>query len=87
MSLNGGGPKWGWDNRLYYLGLDFKVMTTKLTLSSVAQVGPTTELFAAPRTADWAPSPDGKRFLFLVPQQHQDTPLTVVLNWQASLRK
>jgi hypothetical protein len=35
----------------------------------------------------WAPSPDGKRFLFLVPQAQEEVPFTVVLNWQAALRK
>ena len=32
-------------------------------------------------------SPDGKRFLFLVPETHGEVPFTVVLNWQAALKK
>jgi len=35
----------------------------------------------------WAPSPDGKRFLFLVPEAQDAPPFTVVLNWQAGLKK
>ena len=35
----------------------------------------------------WAPSPDGKRFLFLVPEKQEAAPFTVVLNWQAGLKK
>jgi hypothetical protein len=35
----------------------------------------------------WAPSPDGKRFLFLVPENQEVAPFTVVLNWQAGLKK
>jgi hypothetical protein len=36
----------------------------------------------------WDVAPDGKRFLFPVPAPGQDaTPFTVVLNWQAGLKK
>jgi Tol biopolymer transport system component len=89
VSPDGGfSPRWSNDGKqLYYLGLDFRLMTMKLTLGTDVQAGAPTELFPAPHTGNWAPSPDGKRFLFLVPQQQQDTPLTVVLNWQAGLKK
>lgn len=88
ISRNGGaGPKWGRDGKLYYLGLEGKLMALKLSLGSGVEAGPASELFAAPRTAEWAPAPDGKKFLFLVPQPHQDTPLTLVLNWQAGLKQ
>ena len=36
---------------------------------------------------EWAPSPDGKRFLFLVPDPQGEVPFTIVLNWQAALKK
>ena len=88
MSPNGGlSPRWGRDGTLYYIGLDYRLMTMKLTLGTAVQAGVQTPLFPAPHTRYWAPSPDGKRFLFLAPQQQQDTPLTVVLNWQAGLKK
>jgi Tol biopolymer transport system component len=88
VSVHGGvSPRWGQDGKLYYLGLDDRLMTLKLARESVVQTEAPTELFAAPHTRDWAPSPDGKRFLFLAPQQQQDTPLTVVLNWQAGPKK
>jgi hypothetical protein len=89
VSPDGGfSPRWSSDGKqLYYLGLDYRLMTMKLTLGTDVQAGAPTELFPAPHTFNWAPSPDGKRFLFLVPQQRQDTPLTVVLNWQAGLKK
>jgi CubicO group peptidase (beta-lactamase class C family) len=35
----------------------------------------------------WSPSPDGERFLFLVPENQEAAPLTVLLNWQAGLKK
>ena len=88
VSPNGGlSPRWGRDGTLYYIGLDYRLMTMKLTLGTAVQAGAPTALFPAPHTGSWAPSPDGKRFLFLVPQQQRDTPLTVVLNWQAGLKK
>jgi Tol biopolymer transport system component len=87
VSPNGGGsPRWGQDGKLYYIGLDNKLITMKLALGTAVQPGTPTELFTAP-SSDWEPSPDGKKFLFLVPQQQQPTPLTVVLNWQAALKK
>jgi Tol biopolymer transport system component len=87
VSPNGGGsPRWGHDGKLYYIGLDNKLITMKLALGPAVQAGAPIELFPAP-SSDWGPSPDGKRFLFLTPQQQQPTPLTVVLNWQAGLKK
>ncbi len=71
---------------LYYIGLDNKPITMRLVLGTPVKGEAPTELFPAP-SYDWEPSPDGKRFLFLVSQQQQPTPLTVVLNWQAGLKK
>jgi len=86
VSANGGGrPRWGQDGKLYYIGLNNKLVRIKLALGSAIQPGTPKELFTAP-SSDWAPSADAKRFLFLVPQQQQPTPLTVVLNWQAALK-
>ena len=61
-------------------------MAVKLTLGSAFQAGVPTRLFQAPGIS-YSPSPDGKRFLFLVPQAQEEMPLTVVLNWQAGLKK
>jgi hypothetical protein len=86
VSANGGSSvTWGQDGKLYYIGLDGKLMAVKLTLGSVFQAGVPTALFQAPGTS-YSPSPDGK-FLFLVPQAQEEVPLTVVLNWQAGLKK
>lgn len=88
VSPNGGfSPRWLKDEKqLLYLSLDNRLMKIKLTLGTSVQAGAPTELFPTPHSYYWAPSPDGKRFLFLVPQQQQNTPLTVVLNWQAGLK-
>ena len=89
VSPNGGfSPRWGPDGKhLYYLGLDYKLMTTTLTLGTDVQATTPTALFQAPRTLDWWPSPDAKRFLFLAPLQQRDSPFTVVLNWQQPMKR
>jgi len=79
---------------MYYIDLDRKLMVVKLTTGSVFQAGVPRVLFQAPPGGldsqgmiQWALSPDGKRFLFLVPETQGGVPFTVVLNWQAGLRK
>jgi eukaryotic-like serine/threonine-protein kinase len=88
VSLNGGsGPRWGDDNRLYYVGLDNNLMTLKLTLRAGVEAETPTVMFPAPHAPSWAPAANGKRFLFLAPEQQQDTPIVVVLNrWAAQSR-
>jgi hypothetical protein len=39
--------------------------------------------FCSPRT----PTADGQRFLMPVPQSNKPEPYTVVMNWQAGLKK
>jgi serine/threonine-protein kinase len=86
VSANGGNSvRWGYDGKLYYIDLDKKLMAVKLTLGSAFQAGVPMSLFRAPGIS-YSPSPDGK-FLFLVPQAQEEVPLTVVLNWQAGLKK
>jgi Tol biopolymer transport system component/tRNA A-37 threonylcarbamoyl transferase component Bud32 len=96
ISENGGyNPIWRQDGKeLYYIDPDGKLMAVKLTPGSVFQAGVPRVLFQAPPggldsqgLTQWAPSPDGKRFLFLVPETQGGVPFTVVLNWQAGLKK
>ena len=89
VSPNGGfNPRWGPDGKhLSYLGLDYKLMTTTLTLGTDVQATAPTALFQAPRTLAWWPSADAKRFLFLAPLQQRDSPFTVVLNWQQPMKR
>ncbi len=94
---DGGGssPSWQRDGKeLYYINLDGKLMAVKVTTGPVFQSGAARVLFQAPpRSPDefgltqWGSSPDGKRFLFLVPETHGEVPFTVVLNWPAGLKK
>jgi len=60
------------------------------TTGAVFQAGVPKQLFAAPpNVGDWDVTADGKRFLAAVPpaQQTTLTPITVVLNWEAALKK
>ena len=54
------------------------------------QPGVPKQLFALPpNVGDWDMTADGKRFLVFMPskQESANTPITVVLNWQAELKK
>ena len=98
--ISGGGgssPSWRRDGKeLYYINLDGKLMAVKVTTDHVDPVfqasAPRVLFEAPPKSPDefgltlWVPSPDGKRFLFMVPET-REVPFTVVLNWQAGLKK
>lgn len=93
---NGGGtqPRWRGDGReLYYLAPDGKLMAVQVTTSPVFQAGVARILFQAPPTISastprWDVTGDGKRFLLPAPTaQSAQAPITVVLNWQAALKK
>jgi hypothetical protein len=98
VSKDGGvDPRWRRDGKeLFYLQ-GTKVMAVEISSSPTFQPGTPKELFEAPfaQAGDWSRnsaydvSPDGKRFLATVPaaQNLSDTPITVVLNWQAGLKK
>jgi len=95
ISGNGGSsPMWRRDGKeLYYIDLDGNLMAVTISAGSTFQSGVPKFLFRAPpKGAEkpgmtwWAPSADGKRFLFLVPEKQEPVPITVVLNWQAGLK-
>ena len=83
---------WRQDGKeLYYIGHDGKLMAVKVSPGPAFQAGTPEVLFPAPSGPNplvprWAPSPDGKRFLFLVQQAQEQPPITVVLNWEAGLK-
>jgi eukaryotic-like serine/threonine-protein kinase len=94
---DGGGysPAWRQDGReLYYLDFDTRLMAVSVTTYPAFHADAPRFLFQPPvrssgrfGRAAWAPSPDGKRFLFLVPEAQRETPFTVVLNWQSLVKK
>ncbi len=93
----GGGidPRWRRDGKeLYYVAADGRLMAVDVAAGPGFQASAPKVLFQLPALStnltfqSWDVSPDGKRFLFPVPVSGQDTtPFTVVLNWQAGLKK
>jgi len=97
VSINGGaGPKWRSDGKeLYYLAPDRKLMASGVTASEGGLTfAPPVALFEGPSLnpdlsrTQFAPAPDGSRFLFNARVEDR-TPvgLTVIVNWPALLEK
>jgi dipeptidyl aminopeptidase/acylaminoacyl peptidase len=91
-------PLWSRDGReLYYLAPSGKLMAVSVKTEPTFQPGQTSELFAtglppesAPLGRRYAVSDDGRRFLIASPANAlvtDSTPITVVVNWPAALRK
>lgn len=91
VSKDGGTtPLWRRDGKeLFYLGLDGKAMAVEVSTSGVFQAGVPEALFKVPAGAlFWDVSADGERFLMAAPSDATaQSPFTVVLNWQSSLKK
>jgi eukaryotic-like serine/threonine-protein kinase len=91
----GSSPMWRQDGKeLYYIDLEGNLNAVTISAGAAFQAGVPKVLFRAPQgrvqkpgMTRWSPSPDGKRFLFLVPEKQDAAPLTVLLNWQAGLKK
>jgi len=93
-SINGGGaPRWRRDGKeLFFVSLDGKMMAADVTLGSAVSLGVPHELFRTPLTnalgSQYDVTADGQRFLIATPPESTgDTPITVVLNWWAGLKK
>ena len=86
-------PHWSRDGKeLLFIGPGNAMMAVDVNGSGPAfQMGAPQQLFVAPPRSGWDVTADGKRFLMAVePGQAQtttQTPITVVLNWQADLKK
>jgi Tol biopolymer transport system component len=102
VSKGGGNqPHWRRDGKeLYYLSADSKLMSVEVaTTSGTFQAGIPKALFAAPisgggtnvNVTRYDVTADGKKFLInALPTETtlaRSTPITVVLNWQAGLKK
>ena len=85
-------PVWRTDGKeLAFMGPNGSVMAVEVNGSGTAfQMGTPTQLFNLLGYTGWDASADGKRFLMTVgPRQEQNsqTPITVVLHWQADVKR
>jgi len=94
ISTGGGSePRWRTDGKeLYYLTPDRKLMAVELATNAGFAAAVPKALFQAPQRAatlpyGWDVTPDGKRFLFAAPAEQREAPFTMVVNWQATLKR
>jgi Tol biopolymer transport system component len=91
VSKDGGyNPLWRRDGKeLFYLSLVGTAMAVDVNTSGVFQAGVPKVLFKLPPgVPSWDVSADGRRFLTVVPTASgAQSKFTVVLNWQAALKK
>ena len=95
ISREGGGrPVWRADGReLFYVGADGNMMAVPIDATDQFNAGVPQALFptliqAGASQQRYAVTKDGKRFLVsATPQQSRVAPLTVVLNWTATIQK
>jgi hypothetical protein len=95
ISQHGGwAPRWRGDGReLFFLALDGGMMaagidTTKSSIAKVSQRLFQTGLTTWGNQRPYAVAKDGRRFLIPIPRDTVGpTPITVVLNWQATKAK
>ena len=96
VSIAGGiGPRWCRDGKeLYYLSPDNRIMAAEMTLtSSTAEVSNVHRLFEVPSLEQsiypsYDAGPDGNTFLLNVQNDSQNqSSLTLVVNWDAALKK
>jgi eukaryotic-like serine/threonine-protein kinase len=86
-------PRWSRDGReLFYLAADLRVVAVPIRTAPALSLGASTPLFSVARATEWIDakpnvgwpdfdvSPDGQRFLALVPGPANKQPLTAVLN-------
>jgi len=92
---NGGGCQAFWrkdGKELFYLTLDGKMMAADVKGGNVLQTGAPQMLFqstviVSPTKRQYCVTRDGKRFILNQPVNASGSPFTVVLNWEADLRR
>jgi hypothetical protein len=97
VSKDGGSaPLWRRDGKeLFYLSLDGEAMAVDVSTTGIFHAEVPKELFKTPKgVLYWDVTADGKRFLMTAPSAanpaappRAQPPFTVVLNWQAALKK
>jgi eukaryotic-like serine/threonine-protein kinase len=97
VSTTGGAqPKWRADGKeLFYLSADRKLMTVdanegdnSITFGSPKPLFEVRAVVGAPGSLLYAPTREGQRFVVITPiEESSPSPLTVVMNWTAGLKK
>jgi Tol biopolymer transport system component len=100
ISTNGGvEPRWSRDGKeLFYLSLELKLMAVEVKTTPTFEYGAPRELFQTPVVGGgggfgvvfhYDVAPDGNRFLFIDQGREfvDSSPITVVLNWMAGLKR
>jgi hypothetical protein len=90
VSTGGGNrPCWRGDGKeLFYLSGGKLMAVDVKVVGSNFEAGVPRPLFEIPRSVDFEVSGDGQRFLIPVPvEETSPTPITVVLNWTADLKR
>ena len=89
VSTSGGTqPRWRADGKELYYHAQGAVMSVTVPAGTAFRPGMPQRLFPMPKGWKGEPEGDGKRFLFAVPaEKTAPQPFTVVLNWQAELKK
>jgi Tol biopolymer transport system component len=95
ISAHGGvEPKWRRDGKeLFYLGPDNRLMAVRIRTQPRFEADPPVPLFETPDVSGntlglgnkFDAAPDGQRFLFNAPAGGPSKPITVVVNWAATL--
>jgi eukaryotic-like serine/threonine-protein kinase len=89
VSRDGGAqPRWPTDKEIIFRYQRARLAVDVSGTGSSLQVGAPKQLFSITIDNGWDVTRDGKKFLVLLPRagQNPETPLTVVLNWQADLK-
>ena len=89
---SGNRPRWRADGKEIIFNFGGAIMSAEVNSSGLGfQPGAPKRLFTAPANNGYDVTGDGKRFVMIVPPNQgapaNATPITVVLNWQADLRK
>jgi hypothetical protein len=90
VSKNGGrAVRWRGDSKeMFYTGSGGDLMSVDVSTTPVFRAGAPKPMYKFPAPVNWDVTADGQRFLFAVPVgQNSASPYTVVLNWQAVLKR
>ncbi len=82
--------QWGQDSSLYFVSPAGRMISLPIKTAPTLELGAPTALFTIPGSPwlDFAVSKDGTRFLAVAPEATADAqPMTVVVDWPASLRR